>query len=77
MAGMGLTMEGINQNYIVYQYLIDLAWTEEELDPQPWYPGSFFCVTRLITGLIYRKTQVMDGLAQLVGWTKTNEFINK
>ncbi|KAF8353621.1 hypothetical protein PRIPAC_95244 [Pristionchus pacificus] len=36
MAGMGLTMEGINQNYIVYQYLIDLAWTEEELDPQPW-----------------------------------------
>ncbi|GMR61431.1 hypothetical protein PMAYCL1PPCAC_31626, partial [Pristionchus mayeri] len=39
MVGMGLTMEGINQNYVVYQYMIDLAWTEEELDPHRWILG--------------------------------------
>ncbi|GMT07027.1 hypothetical protein PENTCL1PPCAC_29201, partial [Pristionchus entomophagus] len=39
MVGMGLTMEGINQNYVVYQYLIDLAWSEKELDPQEWILG--------------------------------------
>ncbi|GMS94721.1 hypothetical protein PENTCL1PPCAC_16897, partial [Pristionchus entomophagus] len=36
LVGMGLTMEGINQNYVVYQYMIDLAWSEQELDPRPW-----------------------------------------
>ncbi|GMT35430.1 hypothetical protein PFISCL1PPCAC_26727, partial [Pristionchus fissidentatus] len=39
IVGMGLTMEGINQNYVVYQYFIDLAWTNEELDPQKWIVG--------------------------------------
>ncbi|GMR61428.1 hypothetical protein PMAYCL1PPCAC_31623, partial [Pristionchus mayeri] len=39
MVGMGLTMEGINQNYVVYQYMIDLAWTEEELKPLEWIVG--------------------------------------
>ncbi|GMS97149.1 hypothetical protein PENTCL1PPCAC_19324, partial [Pristionchus entomophagus] len=36
MVGMGLTMEGINQNYVVYQYFIDLSWSEQELDPRTW-----------------------------------------
>ncbi|GMT35427.1 hypothetical protein PFISCL1PPCAC_26724, partial [Pristionchus fissidentatus] len=39
MAGMGLTMEGINQNYVVYQYMIDLAWTNAELHPMEWING--------------------------------------
>lgn len=36
MYGTGLTMEGIYQNYIIYQFTIDRSWSQKELDPIEW-----------------------------------------
>ena len=33
--GVGLTMEGIRQNYIVYDLTLDLAW-EDSVDLDSW-----------------------------------------
>uniref|UniRef100_A0A914XTW9 Alpha-N-acetylglucosaminidase n=1 Tax=Plectus sambesii TaxID=2011161 RepID=A0A914XTW9_9BILA len=36
MVGVGLTMEGIFQNYVQYQFLIDRTWSSADLDKQQW-----------------------------------------
>ncbi|KAG2778952.1 Alpha-N-acetylglucosaminidase [Phytophthora cactorum] len=38
MAGVGLTMEGIFQNYIVYDLLLQMAWVDTPLDVNTWVP---------------------------------------
>ena len=36
MVGMGLTMEGIEQNPVVYELSTDAMWTNEPIDLNPW-----------------------------------------
>ena len=36
MVGAGLTMEGIFQNYIQYQFMIDRIWSSDSLEEQQW-----------------------------------------
>ena len=36
MVGAGLTMEGIFQNYIQYQFMIDRIWSSDSLEEQKW-----------------------------------------
>jgi len=37
MVGTGLTMEGINQNYVVYDYMLQMGWRFEAPDLNNWY----------------------------------------
>ncbi|CAK4077588.1 unnamed protein product [Aphanomyces euteiches] len=38
MIGIGLTMEGIFQNYIVYDLTLQMAWTSQPVDLDVWVP---------------------------------------
>lgn len=38
MVGVGLTMEGIFQNYIVYDLTLQMAWVDNPLDVNTWIP---------------------------------------
>ncbi|KAL4086653.1 hypothetical protein PRIC1_013715 [Phytophthora ramorum] len=44
MAGVGLTMEGIFQNYVVYDLTLQMAWVDAPLDMDEWVPS--FAVQR-------------------------------
>ena len=37
MVGGGLTMEGIHQNYVIYQFMVDRMWSKQMIDIDPWY----------------------------------------
>jgi len=39
MIGVGLTMEGINQNYIVYDLILEMGWRTEEVNVTEWTQG--------------------------------------
>lgn len=36
MVGIGLTMEGINQNYFIYEIMAELAWRNTSVDANSW-----------------------------------------
>ncbi|EQC35676.1 hypothetical protein SDRG_06958 [Saprolegnia diclina VS20] len=36
MLGIGLTMEGIFQNYVVYELALDMAWTSQPVEIEAW-----------------------------------------
>lgn len=36
MIGTGLTMEGINQNYVVYDYMLEMGWRNETSNLDNW-----------------------------------------
>jgi len=36
MLGMGLTMEGIDQNPVIYELMTDMMWTHEHVDTKKW-----------------------------------------
>ena len=36
MTGIGLTMEGINQNYFLYELVAETAWRNDPVDPYLW-----------------------------------------
>ena len=36
MLGVGITPEGINQNYVVYEYALEKAWHHHENNPKKW-----------------------------------------
>ncbi len=42
MVGTGLTMEGINQNYIVYDKMLEMGWRNQVPDLNQWYGQRFF-----------------------------------
>ncbi|KAG8253635.1 hypothetical protein J6590_029208 [Homalodisca vitripennis] len=37
MVGIGLTMEGINQNYVMYDLMMEMGWREEPSDLSQWF----------------------------------------
>lgn len=37
MIGFGLTMEGINQNYIVYEFALERGWDQTTVDAEKWF----------------------------------------
>ncbi|XP_050299995.1 alpha-N-acetylglucosaminidase isoform X1 [Anthonomus grandis grandis] len=37
MIGTGLTMEGINQNYVIYDLMTEQAWRNESIDLSEWF----------------------------------------
>jgi len=37
MVGTGLTMEGIDQNYIVYDHMLEMGWKNRTFDLNNWY----------------------------------------
>ena len=37
MVGTGLTMEGINQNYVVYDKMLEMGWRKKVPDLNQWY----------------------------------------
>lgn len=37
MIGTGLTMEGIDQNYVVYDNMLEMGWRNEAPDLNKWY----------------------------------------
>ena len=37
MVGTGLTMEGIDQNYIVYDKMLEMGWRNSVPDLNQWY----------------------------------------
>ena len=36
MLGVGITPEGIHQNYVVYEFALEKAWQHEEIDHKQW-----------------------------------------
>lgn len=36
MVGVGITPEGINQNYVMYEFLLDRAWYQNSTDVPKW-----------------------------------------
>lgn len=36
MVGTGLTPEGINQNYVMYDLMLEMAWRKEPVDLDKW-----------------------------------------
>lgn len=36
MVGTGLTPEGINQNYVMYDFMNEMAWRNEPVSLQEW-----------------------------------------
>jgi alpha-N-acetylglucosaminidase len=54
-SGMGLTMEGTEQNAVVYELMCDTMWTRKALDPQPWvqdYVAQRYGTTSAVTGRV-------------------------
>lgn len=39
MIGVGITPEGINQNYIMYDFALDRAWDQSSVDLDNWIDG--------------------------------------
>lgn len=37
MVGTGLTMEGIDQNYVVYDFMLEMGWRNEKPELVAWY----------------------------------------
>lgn len=37
MVGTGITPEGINQNYPVYDQMLEMSWRNEPIDLDEWY----------------------------------------
>lgn len=36
MVGVGITPEGINQNYVIYEFALDRAWHQDSTDVFKW-----------------------------------------
>lgn len=36
MVGVGITPEGINQNYVMYEFALDRAWYQNSTDVPDW-----------------------------------------
>lgn len=36
MVGVGVTPEGINQNYVIYEFALDRAWYQESTNVTKW-----------------------------------------
>lgn len=37
MVGVGITPEGINQNYVMYEFALEMAWNFESVDEEVWF----------------------------------------
>ncbi|XP_055692813.1 alpha-N-acetylglucosaminidase [Lutzomyia longipalpis] len=37
MVGVGITPEGINQNYVMYEFALDMSWNYEAVDEEVWF----------------------------------------
>lgn len=37
MYGVGITPEGINQNYVIYEFALEKAWDYQILDTGKWF----------------------------------------
>lgn len=37
MVGVGITPEGINQNHVMYEYALELAWSTDVAEPETWF----------------------------------------
>lgn len=37
MIGFGLTMEGINQNYIIYEFALESGWGQTTVNAEKWF----------------------------------------
>ena len=37
MIGIGLTMEGINQNYVIYELMLENSWIKKPLNLTVWF----------------------------------------
>lgn len=37
MVGIGLTMEGINQNYVMYDLMVETGWWQQPTDLTQWF----------------------------------------
>lgn len=44
MVGVGITPEGINQNHVMYEYVLELAWSKETPEPDSWF--KFYSISR-------------------------------
>ena len=36
MIGTGLTPEGINQNYVIYEFMLEMAYRKEPVELEDW-----------------------------------------
>lgn len=37
MIGVGITPEGINQNYAMYEFALERAWDQQTVDTEKWF----------------------------------------
>jgi alpha-N-acetylglucosaminidase len=44
MVGTGLTPEGINQNYVIYDLMLDMGWSDTSVNLTKWYSFFFFAI---------------------------------
>lgn len=42
MIGVGITPEGINQNYVMYEFALDRAWYQNSTDVPKWITAYAF-----------------------------------
>jgi alpha-N-acetylglucosaminidase len=43
MVGVGITPEGISQNYVVYEFVLDKAWAYQEINHRKWIKNYAKC----------------------------------
>lgn len=44
MVGVGITPEGINQNHVMYEYALEMAWSSDTYEPEQWFRS--YAITR-------------------------------
>lgn len=42
MVGVGITPEGINQNYVMYEFALERGWQSEPLNASEWFDHYAF-----------------------------------
>lgn len=80
MIGFGLTMEGINQNYFIYEFALEMGWIMEEQNLDAWIPqyilsryGNFDNNLVLAWDLLARSVYNYRGLA----WMNDDYIFNR
>lgn len=74
MVGFGVTMEGINQNYFIYEFALEMGWVMSSQNLETWVPqyvqsryGSFDNNIVLAWDLLARSVYNFRGLAWMNG----------
>uniref|UniRef100_A0A1I7XPG7 Alpha-N-acetylglucosaminidase n=1 Tax=Heterorhabditis bacteriophora TaxID=37862 RepID=A0A1I7XPG7_HETBA len=67
--GAGLTMEAIQQNYIVYQFVIDRIWSKDLVPLNEWYEAFQLYLTQLVMNTYVSSRYQLSSTAASKAWS--------